>query len=479
MIIIKKANLTKKMNVGRLITMNTELLRNLPKIDELLQQGEIKEQLSSNIRVLVLDSLRESIEFYRRGILNNEIESFTKQQVITSSIKLLNKKNSPKLREVINATGIVVHTNLGRSLLSKSAIENVINVSKNYNNLEYDIDKGKRGSRYSNIEDILIKITGAEAAMVVNNNAAAVMLVLDTLCREKEAIVSRGQLVEIGGSFRVPEVMKFSGAKLVEVGTTNRTHLYDYADNITENTGVLLKIHTSNFKIIGFTQEVSIEELVKLGNEKDIPVVEDIGSGVLIDYSKYGLQYEPTVQESIRKGLDVVTFSGDKMLGGPQAGIIVGKKKYIDKMKKNQLTRALRIDKMNLAALEGTIHHYLEEAEAIKNIPTLRMLLCPITELKKRAQKLKRKLQNKTDKFTFTIALDYSMVGGGSMPTEKMETYVIKIKSDLFTAMQIEEGLRMNKVAIIVRINNNEVLMDLRTLFEEDYEIITDAFREM
>lgn len=459
--------------------MNTELLRSLPKIDELLQEGEIKEQLSSNIRVLVLDSLRETIEFYRSGILNNEIESFTKQQVITSSIKLLNKKNSPKLRKVINATGIVVHTNLGRSLLSKNAIEKVINVSKNYNNLEYDIEKGKRGSRYSNIEDILIKTTGAEAAMVVNNNAAAVMLVLDTLCREKEAIVSRGQLVEIGGSFRVPEVMKFSGAKLVEVGTTNRTHLYDYADNITENTGVLLKIHTSNFKIVGFTQEVSVEDLVKLGNEKVIPVVEDIGSGVLIDYSKYGLQYEPTVQESIRKGLDVVTFSGDKMLGGPQAGIIVGKKKYIDKMKQNQLTRALRIDKMTLAALEGTLQHYLEESEAIKNIPTLMMLLCPLSELKKRAQKLKKKLQNKTDKITFTIALDYSMVGGGSMPTEKMETYVIKVKSDLFTAKQIEERLRMNTVAIIVRINNNEVLMDLRTLFQEDYELITDAFSEM
>jgi L-seryl-tRNA(Ser) seleniumtransferase len=467
------------MNMGRLITMNTELLRSLPKIDELLQEGEIKEQLSSNIRVLVLDSLRETIEFYRSGILNNEIESFTKQQVITSSIKLINKKNSPKLKKVINATGIVVHTNLGRSLLSKNAIEKVINVSTNYNNLEYDIEKGKRGSRYSHIEDILMKITGAEAAMVVNNNAAAVMLVLDTLCREKEAIVSRGQLVEIGGSFRVPEVMKFSGAKLVEVGTTNRTHLYDYADSITENTGVLLKIHTSNFKIIGFTQEVSIEDLVKLGNEKVIPVVEDIGSGVLIDYSKYGLQYEPTVQESIRKGIDVVTFSGDKMLGGPQAGIIVGKKKYIDKMKRNQLTRALRIDKMTLAALEGTLQHYLEEAEAIKNIPTLMMLLCPQSELKKRAQKLKKKLQNKADKFTFTIALDYSMVGGGSMPAEKMDTYVIKVKSDLFTAKQIEERLRMNTVAIIVRINNNEVLMDLRTLFKEDYELIVNAFSEM
>lgn len=459
--------------------MNIELLRSLPKIDELLQEEAIKEKLTSNIRSLVLDSLRETIEFYRSAILNNNIESFTKEQVIFDSIKLLNKKNSPKLTRVINATGIVIHTNLGRSLLSNNAIEKVINVAENYNNLEYDIEKGKRGSRYSHIEDILIKITGAEAAMVVNNNAAAVMLVLDTLCREKEAIVSRGQLVEIGGSFRVPEVMKFSGAKLVEVGTTNRTHLYDYADNITENTGVMLKIHTSNFKIMGFTQEVSIEDLVKLGNEKAIPVVEDIGSGVLIDYSKYGLQYEPTVQESIRKGLDVVTFSGDKMLGGPQAGIIVGKKIYIDKMKKNQLTRALRIDKMTLAALEGTLVHYLEETEAIKNIPTLMMLLCPLEDLKKRAQKLKRKLQNKTDKFTFAIDKDYSMVGGGSMPTEKMETYVIKIKSDIFTAQQIEEELRRNKVAIIVRINNNEVILDLRTLFEKDYEIITEAFSEM
>jgi len=459
--------------------MNRELLRSLPKIDELLQEETIKEQLGNNMRVLVLDSLRETIEAYRKAILNDEIESLSKEEIIIDSIKLLNKKNSPKLRKVINGTGTVVHTNLGRSLLSKDAIEKVINVAENYNNLEYDIEKGKRGSRYSHIEDIVIKITGAEAAMVVNNNAAAVMLVLDTLCREKEAIVSRGQLVEIGGSFRVPEVMKFSGARLVEVGTTNRTHLYDYEDNLSENTGVLLKVHTSNFKIMGFTEEVAIEDLVKLGKEKDIPVVEDIGSGVLIDYSKYGFVYEPTVQESIGKGIDVVTFSGDKMLGGPQAGIIVGKKKYIDRMRKNQLTRALRIDKMTLAALEGTMQHYLEEAEAIKNIPTLNMLLCPKEELKKRAQKLKRKLQNKTDKFTFTIDSDYSMVGGGSMPTEKMETYVIKVKSQSFTAVQIEDKLRMNEVAIIVRIYNNEVILDLRTLFDKDYDIIAEAFRNM
>lgn len=459
--------------------MNRELLRSLPKVDELLQEETIIEQLGSSMRVLVLDSLRESIEVFRKAILNDEIKSLTKEEIIIHSIKILNKKNSPKLRKVINGTGTVVHTNLGRSLLSKDAIDRVINVAENYSNLEYDIEKGMRGSRYSHIEDILMKITGAEAAMVVNNNAAAVMLVLDTLCREKEAIVSRGQLVEIGGSFRVPEVMKFSGAKLVEVGTTNRTHLYDYKDNITENTGVLLKVHTSNFKIMGFTEEVCIEELVKLGDEKDIPVVEDIGSGVLIDYSKYGFVYEPTVQESIRKGIDILTFSGDKMLGGPQAGIIVGKAKYINRMKKNQLTRALRIDKMTLAALEGTLKHYLEETEAIKNIPTLNMLLCPHDTLKKRAQKLKRKLQNKTDKFTFTIDNDYSMVGGGSMPTEKIETYVIKIKSEDFTAVQIEEKLRMNETTIIVRISNNEVIMDLRTLFPNDYEIITEAFKTM
>ena len=459
--------------------MNRELLRSLPKVDELLQEGKIKEKLAYNIRVLVLDSLRETIEVYRSAILNDEIQSLTKEEVINQSIKLLNKKNRPRLTKVINATGTVVHTNLGRSLLSMDAIERVINVAENYSNLEYDIEKGKRGSRYSHIEELLIKITGAEAAMVVNNNAAAVMLVLDTLCREKEAIVSRGQLVEIGGSFRVPEVMKFSGAKLVEVGTTNRTHLYDYEDNITENTGVLLKVHTSNFKIMGFTQEVSIEELVVLGNRKDIPVVEDIGSGVLIDFSKYGFVYEPTVQESIRKGMDVVTFSGDKMLGGPQAGIIVGKAKYIERMRKNQLTRALRIDKMTLAALEGTFKHYLEETEAIKNIPTLNMLLCPLDELKKRAKKLKRMLQNKTDKFTFTIDNDFSMVGGGSMPTEKIETRVIKIKSESLTAQQIEESLRMSQVAIIARINNNEVIIDLRTLFEKDYEIIVEAFKAL
>ncbi len=367
-----------------------QLLRNLPKIDELLKEEIVNKYLQSNSRTLVVDSLRQSIDYYRNEILKSAIENFTKENVINYFVDILEENKSTKFKKVINATGVVIHTNLGRSLLAKEAIENVIKVSENYSNLEYDLKQGKRGSRYSHVEELIKKVTGAEAAMVVNNNAAAVMLALNTLCEEKEAIVSRGQLVEIGGSFRVPDVMKFSRAHLVEVGTTNRTHLYDYENNINENTGVLLKVHTSNFKIMGFTEEVSSEEMVQLGEKYKLPVMEDIGSGTLVDFSKYGFTYEPTVQSSLEKGVDVVTFSGDKMLGGPQAGIIVGKKKYIDKMKKNQLTRALRIDKMTLAALEGTLKYYIDEKEAIENIPTLNMILSSKEIHKKKSSKIKK-----------------------------------------------------------------------------------------
>ncbi len=315
--------------------------------------------------------------------------------------------------------------------------------------------------------------------MVVNNNAAAVMLALNTLCEEREAIVSRGQLVEIGGSFRVPDVMKFSRAHLVEVGTTNRTHLYDYENNINENTGVLLKVHTSNFKIMGFTEEVSSEEMVQLGEKYKLPVMEDIGSGTLVDFSKYGFTYEPTVQSSLEKGVDVVTFSGDKMLGGPQAGIIVGKKKYIDKMKKNQLTRALRIDKMTLAALEGTLKCYIDEKEAIENIPTLNMILSSKDIHKKRAQRLKRRLQNNVKDFNFKVSEDLSMVGGGSMPGERIPTYVVKVNSDKITAEKIEEKLRLSKDPIIVRVSKDEVILDVRTLFERDFNIIVEEFKKL
>ncbi|MBU5592716.1 L-seryl-tRNA(Sec) selenium transferase [Clostridium sp. MSJ-4] len=459
--------------------MNKELLRKLPKVDELLQDKVVISSLDNNMRVVVIESLRETIDFYRKAILEGKIEDFSREDILYSFNKILEKKNRPNLNKVVNAAGIVIHTNLGRSVLCDEALENVIKVAKNYNNLEYDLSKGKRGSRYSHIEDIIKKITGAEAAVVVNNNAAAVMLVLNTLCEDKEAIVSRGQLVEIGGSFRVPEVMRFSRAKLVEVGTTNRTHLYDYEDNINEDTGVLLKVHTSNFKIMGFTEEVSLEELVELGEKYDKPVVEDIGSGVLVDLSKYGFIYEPTVQESIKKGIDVVTFSGDKMLGGPQAGIIVGKKKYIDRIKKNQLTRALRIDKMTLAALEGTLRCYLDEKEALKRIPTLNMMLLSEEELKKKAQRLKRKLKDAPKHFNFKVDKDFSMVGGGSMPTERMDSYVLKVKSDKLHAATIEERLRNNSMPIVARVYNGEIIIDVRALLEEDFDIIAEAFKNM
>jgi len=457
--------------------MNKELLRKLPKIDELLKLQSVNKLIEENSRTIVLESLREAIEFYRNGILKGNVDSLNTEQVLDFAVHTLESKNKMHLEKVINATGTVIHTNLGRSLLGKKAIENVITVAGSYNNLEYDIESGKRGSRYSHIEEIIKKVTGAEAAMVVNNNAAAIMLVLDTLAKEKEVIVSRGELVEIGGSFRIPEVMKFSGAKLVEIGTTNRTHLYDYENNISENTGVLLKVHTSNFKVLGFTEGVSLEQLVELGEKHEIPVVEDIGSGVLIDFGKYGFTYEPTVQDSIKKGIDVVTFSGDKMLGGPQAGIIVGKKKYIDRMKKNQLTRALRVDKMTLAALEGTLKYYVDEKEAIDNIPSLNMILMPKEEVKKKCILLKRKLQSKTQEFKFYIDKGESMVGGGSMPTEKIETYVVKVTSEKFSPEDMERKLRLGETPLIARVYNDELVLDGRTLFKEDFDEIVQCFK--
>lgn len=453
-----------------------ELLRSLPKIDELLKEELIINEMEHSMRNIVIDSLRDTIEYYRKGILEGSIKEFTKEDILSSFTLKIKKNNSLHLKKVINATGVIIHTNLGRSVLCKEAAKNVLNVAENYNNLEYNLEEGKRGSRYSHVEDLIIKITGAEAAMVVNNNAAAVLLAMDTLCRGKEAIVSRGQLVEIGGSFRIPDVMKFSGAELVEVGTTNRTHIYDFENAVTDKTGILLKVHTSNYKILGFTEEVPLEDIAELGRKHGIPVVEDIGSGTLIDFGKYGLSPEPTVQSSIKNGADVVTFSGDKMLGGPQAGIIAGKKIYIDMMKKNQLTRALRIDKMTLAALEGTLKYYLDEKSAVENIPTMNMLLASSEIQKKRAYRLKRKLQNKASKFNFAVDEDYSVVGGGSMPAEKVKTYSVRVKSSSRQPEQIEKMLRGNDIPIIVRVSNDEVILDVRTIFDKDFDIITDAF---
>lgn len=456
-----------------------DLLRKLPKIDEVLKDDKLNYALNNSCRIIVLEAVRKVIDSYREKILKKEIEDYSIEEIIEEILKEINKKSLSNLRKVINATGVIIHTNLGRSILCKEAIKNVMNVSESYSNLEYNLEKGLRGTRYEHIEELITKLTGAEAALVVNNNAAAVMLALNTLCNDKEAIVSRGELVEIGGSFRVPDVMKFSGAKLVDVGTTNRTHLYDYENYINENTGVLLKVHTSNFKILGFTESVPLEEMARLGDKYNIPVMEDIGSGTLIDFSKYGLSYEPTVQASIKKGIDIVTFSGDKMLGGPQAGIIVGKKKYIDEMKKNQLTRALRIDKMTLSALEGTLKMYQDENLAIEQIPTLHMILSDENIHEKRAYKLLEMLKKELDSsWKLKVDRDYSMVGGGSMPEQKISTYVVKIKNSIYKPIQLEGMLRKNEPPIIIRISRDEIIMDLRTIYDKDFEIIVEALKD-
>lgn len=463
--------------------MKKNLYRNIPKIDEVLSEKEVVILLERHPRSLVVDSIRFVIESVRSEITNlsdtdAEIYTISQADILNRVIKLVEKKSAYRLRKVINGTGVVIHTNLGRSLIAESIKEHVLDVSINYSTLEFDIDNGKRGSRYSHVESLICELTGAEAAMVVNNNAAAVMLILNTMAKDKEVIVSRGQLVEIGGSFRIPEVMKLSGAKLVEVGATNKTHLRDYEANITEETGLLLKVHTSNFKVLGFTEEVSSKDLAELAHKNNLPVYDDLGSGMLIDLSKYGLLKEPTVKECVEAGIDVVSFSGDKMLGGPQAGIIVGKKEYIEKMKKNQLTRALRVDKMTLAALEGTLKFYRDEAHALEEIPTLKMLTKKHKEINEEALAFTSKLGT-LNNVTYRLEDDYSEVGGGSMPLEKLLTCVFVFTHNTIKPNEVIDYLREYKIPIIGRIKEDEILLDFRTISENDLEIVLNAIKDL
>ena len=368
--------------------------------------------------------------------------------------------------------GTVIHTNLGRSLLSESLKDELWQSASRYSNLEYDIDKGERGSRYTHLTETIKRLTGAEDVLVVNNNAAAVLLVLSTMAKGGEAIVSRGELVEVGGSFRIPSIMALSGADLVEVGSTNKTHMKDYEEAITENTKVLMKVHTSNYRILGFTQSVEVDELCEIGKKHNIPVIEDLGSGVFIDVSKYGLTYEPTVLDSIRKGADIVTFSGDKMLGGPQAGIIVGKKEYISQMKKNQLTRALRVDKLTICALEATLRMYLDEEKAIKEIPTLRMLTYTMEELEEKANTLYSKLENLNTYANIRIEDGLSQVGGGSMPLETINSKVIAITPNNMNVSTLEKKLRLSDSHVIARVYEDKYVLDIRTIFEDEFDIL-------
>ena len=458
--------------------MNKNILyRNIPKVDVLLENPQIVKLIEKYHRDVIVDIIREEINKLRTFIKENDDISLIEEktnQLVENITKSTEKIYSYNLRKVINGSGTILHTNLGRAIISKKHANYLSEVVTNYSNLEYNLEEGKRGERYSHFEKLICKITGAEAAMAVNNNAAAVMLVLSSMAKEKEVIVSRGELVEIGGKFRIPDVMKSSNAHLVEVGTTNKTHLEDYSDAITENTGALLKVHTSNFKILGFTESVSVEELSKLSKEKDIPIIEDIGSGVLIDLSKYGLEYEPTVQDSIKAGVDIVSFSGDKLLGGPQAGIIVGKKKYIDKMKKNPLTRAFRIDKFTATVLEMIFHEYLNEENAIKNIPVLSLITKDIKEIEESAIKLYEKLSNLKDVVDIKVEDTLSQIGGGSLPTEKIKSKCISIVPKNISTASLEEQLRLNENPVVARISDDKLIIDMRCILEDEIEILAE-----
>ncbi|MBR9985213.1 MAG: L-seryl-tRNA(Sec) selenium transferase [Desulfosarcina sp.] len=459
-------------------------LKQLPGVDRILAFGADEGDFDHIPKSVLIPAIRAAIDALRTQIMESDLppdgSCFSRIALVAEVKKRARQTMALKLRRTVNATGVVVHTNLGRSLLSPMVMENLTAISSRYSNLEFDLKAGRRGSRYSAVEGILCELSGAQAAMIVNNNAAATLLCLDTLATGREVIVSRGELVEIGGAYRIPDVMAKSGAILKEVGTTNRTHARDYENAIGERTGLLLKVHTSNYSIVGFTAAVSLPDLVSIGRRHGLPVMEDLGSGTLVDFSKYGLIKEPTVQESLAAGVDVVTFSGDKLLGGPQAGIILGGRRHIDRIKANSLTRALRIDKMTLAALEATLQLYRDEPQAVQQIPTLRMLTLPLTVIHGRAAELKSRLERVPGERLKVELLDISSkAGGGSLPMLDLPSRCLGVTVDGTSVNAVERWMRSSNPPIIGRIENNRFIMDPRTLQEEELDIIEKAFADM
>ena len=460
------------------------LLRMLPGVDHVLELSKPDLFLKNIPKSVLVRCIRSAVENFRKAILEGDPD--VTESDLADSVFLEKVKNSvheavrPNLRQLINATGVVVHTNLGRSLLPVDAVENILTIASRYSNLEFDLSKGVRGSRYSIVEDILREVSGAESAMVVNNNAGAVLLCLDTVAKGKKVIVSRGELIEIGGSFRIPDVMAKSGGILKEVGTTNRTHPKDYENAVENDTGLLLKVHTSNYSVVGFTAEVSLKELVGLGKKYKVTVMEDLGSGTFIDFSRYGLIKEPTVQESVATGADLITFSGDKLLGGPQAGIIVGKQEILNKIKTNPMTRALRIDKLTLAALELTLHHYRDPNKAIDSIPTLRMLTFPFGYIEAKAKQLVTALENIGDsRLKIQLVNITSAAGGGALPLLNLPSKGVGIKIKGISPNAMERHLRENAPPIIGRIEEDIFIMDLRTIQDDEFVVIKDAFKNI
>ncbi|MCA0174219.1 L-seryl-tRNA(Sec) selenium transferase [Bacillus sp. RAR_GA_16] len=453
-----------------------KLLRELPSIHQ-IQEVLLKENHGREFPPDLLKQLiQEEVNNLREGLLK---ETYTgkardrhgfQSELIASIKEKMASLNANNLIPVINATGVVLHTNLGRARLSDAAIDHMIEIAKSYSTLEYNLTEGMRGSRHSIVEEAVCKATGAESAMVVNNNAAAVFLILSTLAKEKEVVVSRGELVEIGGSFRVSSIMEESGARLKEVGTTNKTHPADYEQAVNDETAMFMKVHRSNFAIVGFTSEVEREQLASIAKKQQVIFYEDLGSGALYDYRKDGIGEEPTVQETLACGADLVSFSGDKLLGGPQAGLIAGKKELVDQLKKHQLARVLRVDKFTLAALEATLWEQLYEKGT--NIPTIRDITAQAEEIRHRANQFKAQLEKKCSHYKVEVEASFSQVGGGTMPAVELPTYVLAIRTQAYRVNELEEKLRCSKRPIITRIKDDKLFIDLRTVTTDEEAVI-------
>ena len=461
-----------------------EYLSKIPKVDNILSVSDTKKLLEKFPRNIVVEAIRTVLHELRRSIneaTEEELGSITieEDELIPIISKLVEKIMTPSLRKVINATGVIIHTNLGRAPLSGQALDSLKKLSEGYSNLEYDLIKGRRGDRQIHVSALLTTITNAEDAMVVNNNAAAVLLALNSLANGQEVIISRGQLIEIGGSFRIPDVISSSGAIIREVGTTNKTRLSDYQKAITDETAIILRAHTSNYRIVGFAEQVSLSDLVKLGHQYNIPIMDDLGSGVLLELGVEGFEDEPTVKSSVEAGADVITFSGDKLLGGPQAGIILGKSELVEKMRTNPLARALRVDKMILVALETTLRLYLNPKMARSQIPVIQMITCPIGKVARMSRsiegRLKEELGNKCD---IDIKKDYSKVGGGALPLLDLETRVVTLSPNTISSDKLALKLRSLSVPIIVRIDKDMLIIDPRTLLPGEDEIVVNLVKE-
>lgn len=466
--------------------MVNDILRKIPSTNEILEDHKIIELVQQKGKIIIKDIIIKVTNNYRNKIISTSYhrQSGSKEDIynfiIDEVIKYANSSEKKRLGRVINGTGIILHTNMGRAPLPKRAVDKINDVASSYCNLEYDLTTGKRGSRYDSVEELLTKLTGAESALVVNNNAAAVFLCINTLALDKEVIVARSEQVEIGGSFRIPEIIERSGAKMVEVGTTNKTYTRDYENAITEDTRILLKVHKSNYRIEGFTHEVSGEELVSLGNEKEIISVEDLGSGVLLDLQNFNLPYEPTVMDQVKKGLDIITFSGDKLLGGPQAGIIVGKKEFVEKIKVNPLTRMVRIDKMSLIALQEVLSIYVENKNVKENIPIIDMLTKTSRTLSEEANILKEMMEEKIgNKIDVDIIEENNPVGGGSLPGITVKGVALYIRNSKIGANVLQSRLRDNTIPIICKIKNYGIILSMRTIKKDDYKHIADAFKNI